>query len=165
MVNSGKYFINWNVICWQDLNCFSFFHSPLVAGSFCGVLTFERVAESLLINPLIYKWWNLYLVPVALAFMLLLCCCLGLNQVLMPFCLNSKMAGCLVIHMLVLWWHLSKCALSLLVHTLWEISTQPKTEWDVSNFLTGALALKGKKKKKAEKKFEANFIVTRSDIV
>ena len=31
-----------------------------------------------------------------------LSCCLGLNQVLMPFRVNSKMAGCLVIHMLVL---------------------------------------------------------------
>ena len=112
------------------------------------ILTFEGVVEPLLVNPLIYKWWNLYLLPVALAFMLLLCCCLDRNQVLMPFCLNSKMAGCLVIHMLVLWWHLSKCALCILVHTLWEISIQPQTEWDVSNFLTGTLARKQKEQKR-----------------
>lgn len=151
MVSSGEYLIYWNVICWQRLISypyfFFFFQSPLIVGSFYDILTFEGVVESLLVNPLIYKWWNLYLLPVALAFMLLLCCCLDRNQVLMPFCLNSKMAGCLVIHMLVLWWHLSKCALCILVHTLWEISIQPQTEWDVSNFLTGTLAWKQKEQR------------------
>lgn len=121
---------------------FFFFLSPVIAGSVGDILTFEGVLEPLLVNPLIYKWWNLYLLPVALTFMLLLCCCLDGNQVLMAFCLNSKMAGCLVIHMLVLWWHLSKCALCILVHTLWEISIQPQTERDVSNFLTGTLVQK-----------------------
>lgn len=159
---------------------FFFFKSPLTVGSFYDILTFEGVVEPLLVNPLIYKWWNLYLLPVALAFMLLLCCCLDRNQVLMPFCLNSKMAGCLVIHMLVLWWHLSKCALCILVHTLWEISIQPQTEWDVSNFLTGTLAQKqkeqrgkdtGRKRKRerergrGENKFEANSTVTSNDRV
>lgn len=163
---------------------FFFFFSkvPWFLASFYDILTFEGVVEPLLVNPLIYKWWNLYLLPVALAFMLLLCCCLDRNQVLMPFCLNSKMAGCLVIHMLVLWWHLSKCALCILVHTLWEISIQPQTEWDVSNFLTGTLARKterteGEKEREREiqgeregrrareNKFEANSTVTSSDRV
>lgn len=156
MVSSGEYLIYWNVICWRHpISPHSppfippsppfFFQSPLIAGSLCDILTFEGVFKSLLVNPLIYKWWNLYLLPVASAFMLLLCCCLDRNQVLMPFCLNSKMAGCLVIHMLVLWWHLSKCALCILVHTLWEISIQPQTEWDVSNFLTGTHGWKNRK--------------------
>lgn len=173
MVSSGEYLIYWNVICWRHLNFLPllFFQSPLIVGSFYDILTFEGVVESLLVNPLIYKWWNLYLLPVAFAFMLLLCCCLARNQVLMPFCLNSKMAGCLVIHMLVLWWHLSKCALCILVHTLWEISIQPQTEWDVSNFLTGTLAQKQKeqsgryKEREGENKFEANSTVTSSDRV
>ena len=176
MVSSGEYLIYWNVICWRHLISYPYFfllQSPLVVGSFDDILTFEGVVESLLVNPLIYKWWNLYLLPVALAFMLLLCCCLDRNQVLMPFCLNSKMASCLVIHMLVLWWHLSKCALCILVHTLWEISIQPQTEWDVSNFLTGTLARKqkeqreryGDREKEGENKFEANSTVTSSDRV
>lgn len=181
MVSSGEYLIYWNVICWRHLissplpspPLFFFLQSPLIVGSFYDILTFEGVVESLLVNPLIYKWWNLYLLPVALAFMLLLCCCLDRNQVLMPFCLNSKMAGCLVIHMLVLWWHLSKCALCILVHTLWEISIQPQTEWDVSNFLTGTLARKQKEQREREKegerevenKFEANSTVTSGDRV
>lgn len=150
MVSGGEYLIYWNVICWRHLISHPssfFFLSPLIAGSFCDILTFEEVLEPLLVKPLIYKWWNLYLLPVALTFMLLLCCCLDGNQVLMAFCLNSKMAGCLVIHMLVLWWHLSKCALCISVHTLWEISIQPQTEWDVSNFLTGTLVQKQRERR------------------
>lgn len=191
MVSSGEYLIYWNVICWRHLISYPYFfpfQSPLIVGSFYDILTFffwrgGGGVESLLVNPLIYKWWNLYLLPVALAFMLLLCCCLDRNQVLMPFCLNSKMAGCLVIHMLVLWWHLSKCALCILVHTLWEISIQPQTEWDVSNFLTGTLAWKQKEQREregererywergteavreGENRFEANPTVTSSDRV
>lgn len=167
MVSCCKYFIFWNIICWQLNPSFSccflsfFYFFPKVSecwqllwhfnfwGRGFAVVGFlgRRLVgkKSLLVNPLIYKWWNLYLLPVALAFMLL--CCLDRNQVLMPFCLNSKMADCLVIHMLVLWWHLSKCAFCILVHTLWEISIQPLTEKDVSNFITGTLVRKQKEQR------------------
>ncbi len=58
-----------------------------------------------------------------------------------------------------------------MVHTLWEISIQPQTEWDVSNFLTGTLVRKQKeqrereREREREKKFEANSTVISRDRV
>ncbi len=63
----------------------------------------ELSLESLLIKTLIYKMMKPLPGPSCFG---LSCCCAvvvwALHLVLMPFCLNSKMAGCLVIHMLVL---------------------------------------------------------------